>query len=57
MIGRCVKSHKHFFMTEDLCGAAGSNNIVDRPVSEVVLLLESKEKVEKNILESLPLEP
>ena len=33
-----------------------TNNIVDRPVSKVVLLLESKE-VDKKVLESLPREP
>ena len=31
---------------------AGRNNIVDRPVSKVVLLLESEE-VDENVLESL----
>ena len=33
------------------------NNNVDRPVSKVVLLLESTEEVDKNVLESLPREP
>ena len=36
---------------------AGSNNIVDRPVSKVVLLLESKENVEENVLEFPPRKP
>ena len=35
---------------------AGRNNIVDRPVSKVVLLLESEE-VDENVLESPPREP
>ena len=35
---------------------AGRNNIVDRPVSKVVLLLESEE-VAENVLESPPREP
>ena len=35
---------------------AGRNNIVDRPVSKVALLLES-EKIDKNVLESSPREP
>ena len=33
------------------------NNNVDRPVSKVVLLLESTEEVDKNVLESLSREP
>ena len=33
------------------------NNSVDRPVSKVVLLLESTEEVDKNVLESLSREP
>ena len=33
------------------------NNNVDRPVSKVVLLLESTEEADKNVLESLPREP
>ena len=36
---------------------AGSNNIVNRPVSKVVLLLESKENVEENVLEFPPRKP
>ena len=35
---------------------AGRNNIVDRPVLKVVLLLESEE-VDENVLESPPREP
>ena len=35
---------------------ADTNNIVDRPVSKVLLLLESKE-VNKKVRESLPREP
>ena len=35
---------------------AGRGNIMDRPVSKVVLLLESEE-VDENVLESLPMEP
>ena len=35
---------------------AGRNNIVDRPVSKVVLLLESEE-VDEKVLESPPREP
>ena len=35
---------------------AGRNNIVDRPVSQVALLLEIEE-IDKNVLESLPMEP
>ena len=35
---------------------AGRKNIVNRPVSKVVLLLESEE-VDENVLESLPMEP
>ena len=34
---------------------AGSNNTMNRPVSKVVLLLESEE-VDENVLESLPRE-
>ena len=35
---------------------AGRNNIVDQPVSKVVLLLESEE-VDENVLESPTMEP
>ena len=35
---------------------AGRNNIADRPVSKVVLLLEGKE-VDENVLQSPPMEP
>ena len=36
---------------------ADSNNIVNRPVSKVALLLESEEEVDKKVLEFLPKEP
>ena len=56
MIGRYVESWKGFVQSVRLkigsVDQAGRNNIVDRPVSKVVLLLESEE-VDENVLESL----
>ena len=60
MIGRYVESWKGFVQSVRLkigsVNQAGRNNIVDRPVSKVVLLLESEE-VDENVLESLTMEP
>ena len=60
MIGRYVESWKGFVQSVRLkigsVDQAGRNNIVDRPVSKVVLLLESEE-VDENMLESPSREP
>ena len=60
MIGRYVESWKGFVQSVRLkigsVNQAGRNNIVDRPVSKVVLLLES-EDVDENMLKFPPREP
>ena len=60
MIGRYVESWKGFVQSVRLkigsVNQAGRNNTVDRPVSKVVLLLES-EDVDENMLKSPPREP
>ena len=51
MIGRCTESLKIESINQ-----TDRNNIVDRPVSKVVLLLESEE-VDEKVLESAPKKP
>ena len=54
MIGRCVESCKRIVMRKNIenweCRPSSRNNIVDRPISNVMLLLESEEEVDENVL-------